>query len=133
TAALDRADVMLVTGGLGPTQDDITREGLCRALGIGLERHPEIETFLRERFRSLGRSMPESNLRQADVPEGARPIMPERGTAPGLALVTDSGRRVYLVPGVPGEMREMMLGTIIPELAVAVGPAALALRTVRVT
>ncbi|TMK81389.1 MAG: competence/damage-inducible protein A [Actinobacteria bacterium] len=133
TVALGRADVLLVTGGLGPTQDDITREGLSRALGIGLVRDPAIEEFLRERFRSLGRAMPDSNLRQADVPEGARPIMPERGTAPGLALVTDAGRRVYLVPGVPSEMREMMLGTILPELAAAAGPSALASRTVRVT
>ncbi len=131
--ALRRADIVLVTGGLGPTQDDITREGLCQALGIGLERDPSIEEFLRERFRSLGRSMPESNLRQADVPAGARPIMPERGTAPGLALVTGAGRRVYLVPGVPSEMREMMLGTILPELAAEAGPSALASRTVRVT
>lgn len=131
--ALGRADVLLVTGGLGPTQDDITREGLCRALGIDLERDPAIEEFLRERFRSLGRSMPASNLRQADVPRGARAIMPERGTAPGLALLTDAGQRVYLVPGVPSEMREMLQGTILPELAAAAGPAALASRTVRVT
>src|SRR5712692_5327498 len=106
--ALIRADVLLVTGGLGPTQDDITREGLSRALGIPLIRVPEIEEWLRERFRRFGREMPESNLRQADVPLDARYILPKRGTAPGLALETAAGKRVYAVAGVPAEMREMM-------------------------
>jgi molybdopterin-biosynthesis enzyme MoeA-like protein len=64
-AALERADVLVVTGGLGPTQDDITREGLSKALGIGLVREPAIEAFLRERFASRGRAFPESNLQQA--------------------------------------------------------------------
>src|SRR5205823_8885785 len=86
--AMSRADVVLITGGLGPTQDDITREGLASALGVRLVRVPEIEGFLREKFAGMGRDMPESNLRQADVPEGARSILPERGTAPGLICET---------------------------------------------
>lgn len=131
--ALGRADVLIITGGLGPTQDDITREGLARALRTPLVRRPEIEAFLRDRFAGLGRSMPESNLRQADVPEGARYILPERGTAPGLMVETSDGKRVYAVPGVPAEMREMLLGVVLPELARASGPAALASRTVRIT
>src|SRR5439155_12142543 len=73
-----------------------------------------------------------SNLRQADVPENARYITPERGTAPGLIIATPQGRRVYAVPGVPAEMREMMNGTILPELAELAGPAALRSRIVRV-
>src|SRR6266536_2650943 len=81
--ALSRADAVIATGGLGPTQDDITREGVAAALGVGLVRHPEIEEFLRARFDRLGRHMPESNLRQCDVPEGAQYILPQRGTAPG--------------------------------------------------
>jgi nicotinamide-nucleotide amidase len=80
--ALSRADILIVTGGLGPTQDDLTREGLVAALGLRLVRHPEIETWLRDRFARFGRAMPESNLRQADVPENARYIVPKRGTAP---------------------------------------------------
>jgi nicotinamide-nucleotide amidase len=131
--ALSRSEVVIATGGLGPTQDDITREGLAAALEVELERHQEIETFLRERFASFIRDMPESNLKQADVPRGARYILPQRGTAPGLICETEDGRRVYVVPGVPAEMREMMEGTILPELAALAGPSALVSRTIRVT
>ncbi len=119
--ALSHADVLLVTGGLGPTQDDITREGLSDALEVPLVRRPEIEAFLRDRFRRYGRTMPEMNLQQADVLEGGRYILPERGTAPGLAFETKDGKRVYAVAGVPAEMREMMDGTILPELAALAG------------
>jgi nicotinamide-nucleotide amidase len=131
--ALSRSDVVLVTGGLGPTQDDITREGLAAALGVRLVRRPEIEDFLRERFASMNRDMPEANLQQADVPEGGRYILPKRGSAPGLAVETPDGKRVYAVAGVPSEMREMMNGTILPELAQVAGPAALVSRILRVT
>ena len=81
--AASRADVVLVTGGLGPTQDDVTRPALAEAAGARLVRHAEIEDALRDRFRVRGRDMPASNLAQADVPEGGRSITPERGTAPG--------------------------------------------------
>jgi nicotinamide-nucleotide amidase len=107
-----------VTGGLGPTQDDITRDALAVVMGAPMVRHPELEDLLREKFRSFGRrEMPESNLRQADVPEGARYLTPSRGTAPGLVAELPSGRRIYAVPGVPEEMMEMMVGAILPELA----------------
>jgi nicotinamide-nucleotide amidase len=116
--AAERADVVIVTGGLGPTQDDITRDALGVLMGVPMERHPELEDLLREKFRSFGRrAMPESNLRQADVPRGARYITPSRGTAPGLVADLPDGARIYAVPGVPGEMVEMMEGTILPELA----------------
>jgi nicotinamide-nucleotide amidase len=114
--ALDRADVLIGTGGLGPTQDDITREGLAQALGIRLVREPAIESFLRERFASRGRAFPESNLQQADVPEGGRFVLPNEGTAPGLAVRTEEGKFVYLMAGVPSEMREMMERMVLPEL-----------------
>ncbi|HXF56526.1 MAG TPA: competence/damage-inducible protein A [Actinomycetota bacterium] len=130
--ALSRADVVVATGGLGPTQDDITREGLARALGVRLVYHPEIEAFLREKYRRLGREMPESNLRQCLVPEGARYILPQRGTAPGLVCEAPGGRRVYAVPGVPAEMQEMMTGTILPELAARSGSTIVS-RVIRVT
>jgi nicotinamide-nucleotide amidase len=131
--ALSRADVVIATGGLGPTQDDITREGLAAALGVRLVRHPEIEEFLQAKFDRLGREMPKINLIQADVPEGARYILPDRGTAPGLIFETPEGKRVYAVPGVPAEMREMMSRTILPELAALAGPAALVSRTIKAT
>ena len=131
--AIGRADAVIATGGLGPTQDDITREGLALALGRPLVRRPEIERFLRDRYRRLGREMPESNLQQCDVPEGADHILPDRGTAPGLICDAGGGTTVYVVPGVPAEMREMMTGTILPRLELAAGPAALVSRTIRTT
>ena len=130
--AATRADVVIVTGGLGPTQDDITRDALGVLLGARMVRHPELEEMLREKFRSFGRrEMPESNLLQADVPEGARYIRPDRGTAPGLAAELPDGARVYAVPGVPEEMVEMMEGTILPELASASGGGVVRSRVLR--
>jgi nicotinamide-nucleotide amidase len=130
--ALSRADVVILTGGLGPTGDDVTRDGIAKALGRPLRRHGEIEEFLREKFRRLGRDMPESNLVQCDVPEGARYVLPERGTAPGLVLELEGGRRLYAVAGVPAEMREMLEGTIVPELSAVAGEGAIVSRVVRV-
>ena len=130
--ASTRADVVIVTGGLGPTQDDITRDALGELLGAPMVRHPELEEMLREKFRSFGRrEMPESNLRQADVPEGVRYIRPDRGTAPGLAAELPGGARIYAVPGVPEEMVEMMEGTILPELASASGGGVVRSRVLR--
>ncbi len=125
-----RADVLIATGGLGPTQDDITRQALAEAAGVPLVRRPEIERRLRERWAATGREMPESNLVQADVPEGGRTIAPVRGTAPGL-VVRVGGCTVYALPGVPAEMREMMEGTVLPELSAIAGPAALVSRSIR--
>ena len=128
--ATARADVVIVTGGLGPTQDDLTRPALAEAAGATLVRHPEIEEALRERFRVRGREMPDSNLSQADVPHPGRSIHPERGTAPGLVVQVGSAT-VYAVPGVPSEMREMMEGTVLPELTALAGPVSLVSRTLR--
>jgi nicotinamide-nucleotide amidase len=130
--ARSRAEVVILTGGLGPTQDDVTRESIADALDRPLERHAELETMLREKFSGFGREMPESNLRQADVPKGARAILPERGTAPGLIL-EDGDNRLYAVPGVPAEMREMMHGTILPELEQLGGPSVFVSRVLRCT
>jgi nicotinamide-nucleotide amidase len=130
--ASTRADVVVVTGGLGPTQDDITRDALGTLLGVPMGRHPALEEMLREKFRSFGRrEMPESNLRQADVPEGARYITPARGTAPGLVAELPAGGRIYAVPGVPEEMVEMMDGTILPELASTAGAGVVRSRVLR--
>ncbi|MFB3737543.1 MAG: competence/damage-inducible protein A [Candidatus Velamenicoccus archaeovorus] len=130
--ALGRSDVVIVTGGLGPTQDDITREAIAAAFGLRLIRHAEIEDMLRERFARLGRDMPASNLVQADVPEGGRYIVPRRGSAPGL-VIERGDRRLYALPGVPAEMREMMEGTIVPELAERSGGGAIVSRILRCT
>ena len=126
--------MVIATGGLGPTQDDITREGLAEALGVPLVRHREIEDFLRDRYARLragdagGRTSSRPMSRRA-----ARYILPQRGTAPGLAVETAGGKRVYVVAGVPAEMREMMTGHHPARAGRPAGPAALVSRTIRVT
>ncbi|MDA0824414.1 MAG: CinA family nicotinamide mononucleotide deamidase-related protein [Proteobacteria bacterium] len=113
--SLERADAVITCGGLGPTQDDITREAIAEVMGVPLVRHPEIGDRIRKMFESRGRTMPENNLRQADVPEGASTIPQQPGTAPGL--ICPVGEKViYAVPGVPHEMETMMQGTILPDL-----------------
>jgi competence/damage-inducible protein CinA-like protein len=130
--AASRADVVLVCGGLGPTEDDITRDAIAVLADRPLVFHDELETMLRQKFTrwSSGGSMPESNLRQAHVPRGARWIVPDRGTAPGL-IVDLPEARLYAVPGVPDEMREMVSGTILSELRERAGGAIVS-RVVRV-
>jgi nicotinamide-nucleotide amidase len=119
--ALARADAVIVTGGLGPTQDDITREALAEVAGVPLVRRPELEAWLRERFAQMGIArMAEMNLRQADVPEGARSIDNPRGSAPGL-IVEVGGKPVYAVPGVPREMEGMLERVVLPDLAARAG------------
>jgi nicotinamide-nucleotide amidase len=112
---LERSDAVILCGGLGPTQDDITREAIAEVMGVGLIRHADIGERIRAMFAARGREMPDNNLRQADVPEGAT-VIPERpGTAPGLVCPI-GGKVVYAVPGVPHEMREMLTGTVLPDL-----------------
>ena len=113
--ALERADAVIVCGGLGPTQDDITREAIAEVMGVPLVRDESLVAFMRDVFARRGREMPASNLRQADVPVGATPIEQRTGTAPGLICpVGDSV--VYAVPGVPYEMREMLERAVLPDL-----------------
>ncbi|HJW64229.1 MAG TPA: CinA family nicotinamide mononucleotide deamidase-related protein, partial [Actinomycetes bacterium] len=132
TEALGRADAVILTGGLGPTQDDVTREALAAVAGVPLVRQPELETWLRERFARMGvQRMAEMNLRQADVPEGARTIDNPRGTAPGL-IVEVGGKPVYAVPGVPREMEGMLERVVLPDLAARAGEGrAIVSRTLR--
>jgi nicotinamide-nucleotide amidase len=132
TLALERTDVVLVTGGLGPTEDDITRDALAVLLGVPMRRRPEIESLLRSRFeRYRHGAMPANNLRQADVPEGCRYVVPIQGTAPGLIAEFSDGGRVYAMPGVPAEMIEMMEHTVMPEIAALAGTSTLVSRTIR--
>lgn len=115
TVALRRADVLILTGGLGPTQDDVTREAIARATGRPLHRDEKIAAWLRERWKQFARPMAENNLRQADVPDGARVIEQTFGTAPGL-IVDHDGKVIYALPGVPAEMRDMMTRAVLPDL-----------------
>jgi len=112
---LDEADAVIVCGGLGPTQDDITREAIAEVMGTSLERRDDLADAIREMFMSRGRSMPASNLRQADVPKGGEPIPNPNGTAPGL-LCPMGDKVVYAVPGVPHEMRHMVASAVVPHL-----------------
>ena len=113
--ALARSDALIVCGGLGPTQDDITRAALAEVMNVPLERHDEIVEVIRRAFSSRGRSMPDNNLLQADVPRGATIIPQTRGTAPGL--ICPLGLKViYAVPGVPYEMSDMFARAILPDL-----------------
>src|SRR3954449_8138676 len=82
--ALERSDAVIVCGGLGPTQDDITREAIAEVMGVALERDERLVERIRAKFGVRGREMVDSNLRQADVPEGARAMDHQPGTAPGL-------------------------------------------------
>jgi nicotinamide-nucleotide amidase len=118
--ALARSEAVICCGGLGPTQDDITREAIAEVLGVGLRRDEDVAEVIGAMFSSRRRAMTANNLRQADVPEGAVVIPQTRGTAPGLICpVRDApgpGRVIYAVPGVPHEMREMLARAVIPDL-----------------
>lgn len=114
--AAEAAEVVICTGGLGPTHDDRTREAIARLLGVPLERDEGVVEAIRERFRSFGREMPEANAQQGDVPRGARAIPNPWGTAPGIRAERD-GVVFYAIPGVPGEARRMLTEQILPELA----------------
>ncbi len=104
--ALSRADLVITTGGLGPTEDDLTKEMVAEALGLPMVRHDEVVEGIRRYFESTGREMTPNNLRQADFPEGAR-LMPNRkGTAPGCIAEKD-GKRVAVLPGPPHELIDM--------------------------
>ncbi|MHB1535079.1 MAG: competence/damage-inducible protein A [Acidimicrobiales bacterium] len=129
--ALARSEAVICCGGLGPTQDDITREALAEVLGVALERDEEVAKRIRELFETRSRTMTPNNLRQADVPVGATVIPQVRGTAPGL-ICPLGDRVIYAVPGVPHEMQEMVTRTVIPDLVGRAGMAAtIASRTLR--
>jgi nicotinamide-nucleotide amidase len=121
--ALERSDAVILCGGLGPTQDDITREALAEVMGVPLVRSAELAERIRTLFAARGREMAANNLRQADVPEGASVIPEMPGTAPGL-ICPVRDKVIYAVPGVPHEMRTMMLGTVLPDLQRRAGASA---------
>ncbi len=130
--AIDRADAVVVCGGLGPTQDAITRDAIARVMGVGLELDDELAMRIEGLFRGRGRRMPANNFRQAEVPAGATAIVdPLPGTAPGLICpVTRPGpggaveKVIYAVPGVPYEMQAIMTEAILPDLRRRAGVAA---------
>jgi nicotinamide-nucleotide amidase len=113
--ALARSDGVIVCGGLGPTQDDITRDAIAEVMNVSLHRDESVVEAVRRMFSVRGRAMSPSNLRQADVPDGATVIPQTKGTAPGL--ICPLGHKVlYAVPGVPYEMADMFERGILPDL-----------------
>ena len=115
--ALDRTGFVLATGGLGPTRDDMTKTVVAELLGKRLVLDEPLLASLETRFRRLGRPMPAMNRTQAEVPEGATVLPNPRGTAPGLWLEDDRGRVVVLLPGVPREMRGLLIEEVLPRLS----------------
>jgi len=113
--ALERVPLILASGGLGPTEDDLTRETVAELLRRKLILNEGILHYIEGRFRQLGREMPAVNVRQAMVPEGAEVLENPHGSAPGLWL-EDQGRSIALLPGPPRELKPMYLEQVLPRL-----------------
>jgi nicotinamide-nucleotide amidase len=130
--ALDRNDAVIMCGGLGPTQDDITRDAIAEVMGVPLELDDEVAARIERMFSSRGRVMAANNMRQAEVPVGARAIQdPQPGTAPGL-ICPVGDKVIYAVPGVPHEMRTIVSAAIIPDLRARSGdPSVIMSRVLR--
>jgi nicotinamide-nucleotide amidase len=131
THALSAAQLVILTGGLGPTEDDVTRDAVCLALRITQHAHAGVLAAIEARFARLGRKMAPNNRRQAMVPEGAEIFENPNGTAPGLWIEKD-GKVIVLLPGPPQEMRPMVEVSLLPRLRQILPPMFLATRRFRV-
>jgi nicotinamide-nucleotide amidase len=129
--ALERADLVIATGGLGPTEDDLTREAASDALGRRLLVNEQVLGHIRERFARMGRVMAPNNERQALVPEGAQVLPNAFGTAPGL-WIEAGGRALVLLPGPPGELRHIFAEQVRPLLEPRASARRMTHRLVRV-
>jgi nicotinamide-nucleotide amidase len=114
-AALGRSPLIVLTGGLGPTEDDLTRDVVAEILGRPLREVPELRQRIEERFARLGRPMPENNLRQAQLPEGAEWLENRNGTAPGI-WIEHQNTIVVLLPGPPRELEPLFDSACVPRL-----------------
>jgi nicotinamide-nucleotide amidase len=130
--ALHRADLLIMTGGLGPTDDDLTRDVVADLVGLPLEFHPDIFDAIQKRFAARGMRVPEINRRQAMVPRGAVVLPNANGTAPGL-WIAHEGKFLLLLPGPPRELKPMLERVIQDRLAGEAGGARLLRRVLRVT
>lgn len=116
SGALSRSEVLVITGGLGPTTDDLTREAIAQAMGVELEHKPDLEEGLKAFFKNRGITPGTTIMRQAYLPQGAEAIHNPVGTAPGVLATALNSRYIFAVPGVPREMRAMVDESIIPYL-----------------
>jgi nicotinamide-nucleotide amidase len=128
--AAARSDAVIITGGLGPTSDDITREAVATVAGRSLVRDDAVAEQIRSIFAGMGRHMPEENLKQAEMPEGAE-MIPYEGTAPGFVL-EHNGCLMFALPGVPWEMVAMLKKSVIPKLSERSGAGSIVSRQVLV-
>ena len=139
-SALERTAVLIVSGGLGPTRDDVTKHAVADVLGKPLRHEPAVLAHLEELYRRRGiPRMPDANRSQADVPEGATVLTNRWGTAPGLWIEDGAGRLVVLLPGVPAELRALFEHEVLPRLkarleaAAPAGPEVVRSRVLRTT
>jgi len=114
--ALERSDIVITSGGLGPTEDDLTREAVADVLGSPLQFHHELLDDIQAKFQSRGLTMSANNRKQAFLPEGAAVFRNPRGTAPAFAVESDAGTIVCL-PGVPDELRQIAEAEVLPYLS----------------
>ncbi len=119
--ASEDADILIVTGGLGPTFDDLTREGLAKALGVENAEHPVALEYLHDAFAARGRVPSGTNIRQALLPAGCTPVRNPVGTAPAVAG-NIAGTLVFCLPGIPGEMRALLASAVIPAIRDRISP-----------
>jgi nicotinamide-nucleotide amidase len=120
-SALGRADGVVTTGGLGPTVDDLTTEGVCKALDLGTELYEPALRQMEELFAKLGRPMRDNNRKQAELPRGSLPLDNLNGTAPGFIAFASDGKFVACMPGVPREMKPMLVEQVVPFLCDRLG------------
>jgi nicotinamide-nucleotide amidase len=113
--AIAHGDAVVLTGGLGPTSDDLTRNALARTLRVPLLRNQKLLELISNRYQALGRVMPDNAAAMADLPEGATPLLNQAGSAPGIRAVLD-GVPIFALPGVPREMRAMFTQEVLPQL-----------------
>ena len=130
--AAGRADVILATGGLGPTPDDVTVGAAAKAANVELEFDGEVFRRIEALFRRRNRPMSGSNRKQAMIPAGAVPLVNEIGTAPGICLELN-GAVLYLMPGVPAEMQKLFSDTVLPEIKERFAPSDFSIATLNVT
>jgi nicotinamide-nucleotide amidase len=131
-AALDRSEILILIGGLGPTEDDVTRDAAAAALGRGLVLSVEQESILLDKFRRINRAMAKNNLRQAYLIEGAEALPNAQGSAPGQFLTTRRGA-VALLPGPPRELEPMVENELMPRLKPVLPPQVIRVRSFRIT
>jgi nicotinamide-nucleotide amidase len=136
TTALSRADIVILSGGLGPTEDDLTREAVAQTLGLGLKRDPEILRAIESRFAAHGWKMSPNNAKQADVISGAIVLTNANGTAPGQWISGKSDGKeklVVLLPGPPHELKPLFEDAVLERLRARVPKQFIATRLLKIT